>query len=224
MNKRDLIVFSLLACILLYIIEQVLSFDYISKTVTKVILFAVIPFIYLKFAKKSSIKEIVNFKKVDFSTFKLGLFFGIFSFAVILVSYLLLGKYIDFNGIMAELQNKSKITPTNFLFVGLYITFGNSFLEEFFFRGFIFLNLYNQGHKKLAYSYSSVLFGVYHIVIFKTWFNPLLIGLALLGLITIGVILNWLNSKTSNIVNSWLVHILADSAIIIIGMKMFNIL
>ena len=145
------------------------------------------------------------------------------SFLVIIASYFVLRGYIDFNRIAQELQSKSKVTPSNFIFVGLYITFGNSFLEEYFFRGFIFLNLFNLGSKKLAYIYSSLLFGVYHISIFKTWFNPILIGLALFGLISVGIIFNWLDTKTENFINSWLVHILADSAIIIIGMRMFKI-
>ncbi|WP_352418238.1 CPBP family glutamic-type intramembrane protease [Proteiniborus sp.] len=35
-------------------------------------------------------------------------------------------------------KKKPRITPVNFIYVSLYITFGNSFLEEIFFRGFIF--------------------------------------------------------------------------------------
>ncbi len=224
MKKTYIIVTSLVAFIILYLVEQVFVVDYITKTIAKLILFTGIPYIYLKFVEKSSVKDGLTLKKVQISTVKLGLILGTLSFVVIIAAYFMLMEYIDFNVIVQELQSKSKVTPSNFIFVGLYITFGNSFLEEFFFRGFIFLNLFNQGSKKLAYIYSSVLFGVYHIAIFKTWFNPLLIGLALLGLISVGIIFNWIDTKTENFINSWLVHILADSAIIIIGMKMFNMI
>ncbi|MBZ9635369.1 CPBP family intramembrane metalloprotease [Clostridium sp. FP1] len=105
----------------------------------------------------------------------------------------------------------------------MYITFGNSFLEEYFFRGFYLLKSYELKSKKFAYIYSSLLFGVYHIAIFKTWFNSGLVGLALIGLISIGFIFNWLDTRSKNFINSWLVHILADSAIIIIGLRMFGI-
>lgn len=222
--KTYIIVTSLAACIMLYLIEQVFAVDYMTKTIAKLILFVTIPYIYLRFVKRSNIIDSLNLKKFDVSTFKLGLIIGAVSFAVIITAYFILGKYIDFNEIVQELQSKSQITPSNFIIVGLYITFGNSFLEELFFRGFIFLNLFNQGSKKLAYIYSSVLFGVYHIAIFKTWFNPLLVGIALFGLISIGFVFNWLDTKSNNFMNSWLVHILADSAIIIIGMKMFNMI
>jgi len=224
MKKSYIIASSLTACVMLYLIEQVLAVDYITKTIAKLILFIVIPYIYLMFVQKSNIKEALNLIKFETSTFKLGLILGSVSFAVIIAAYFILRGYIDFNGIAQELQSKSKITPANFIYVGFYVTFGNSFLEEFFFRGFIFLNLFNQGSKKFAYIYSSVLFGAYHIAIFKTWFSPLLIGLALLGLISVGVIFDWLDTKTGNFINSWLVHIFADSAIILIGMRMFNMI
>ncbi|MGB7604411.1 MAG: type II CAAX endopeptidase family protein [Lutisporaceae bacterium] len=224
MKKAYIVVFSLAAVIILYLIEQILVVDYITKTITKLILFTAIPYIYLKLMKKSSIKDCLNLKRFKKSTFKLGLILGVVSFAVIIAAYFTLRGYIDFNGIVQELQTKSKVTSSNFILVGLYITLGNSFLEEFFFRGFIFLNLFNQGYKKLAYIYSSVLFGMYHIAIFKTWFNPLLIGLALLGLISVGIIFDWLDTKTESFINSWLVHSLADSAIIMIGMRLFNII
>ncbi len=224
MKKAYIIVSSLIACLILYLLEQAVAVDYVTKTIAKLVLFVAIPYLYLKLVKKSTVKDSLNLGRFETSTLKQGLILGLASFVIIIAAYFVFRGYIDFNGIAQELQSKSKITPSNFILVGLYITFGNSFLEEFFFRGFIFLNLYNEGAKKLAYLYSSVLFGVYHIAIFKTWFDPLLIALALFGLISVGIIFDWLDTKTENFMNSWLVHILADSAIIIIGLKMFNMI
>ena len=81
--KAYIIGVSLAACIILYIIEQVLAVDYITKTIAKLILFTVIPWIYLKFVKKSSIKDILSNRRIEPSTFKLGLIFGAWSFLVI---------------------------------------------------------------------------------------------------------------------------------------------
>ncbi|HZJ57863.1 MAG TPA: CPBP family intramembrane glutamic endopeptidase, partial [Clostridia bacterium] len=208
----------------LYLIEQVLVADYTTKTIAKVVLFVGIPSVYSALMKNSSIRGIIRLIKVEINTLKYGLTLGLISFASIFAGYFVLGKYIDFNGIVQELGSMSGITASNFIFTGLYITFGNSFLEEFFFRGFIFLNLFYRGSKKFAYIYSSLLFGIYHIAIFKTWSSPALTALALLGLVSVGMVFNRLDTKTGNFMNSWLVHILADSAIIIIGMKMFNII
>lgn len=224
MKKAYIILASLIACMILYLVEQVFAVDYLTKTIAKLILFTVIPYVYIKFFHKSGVKNGLKLVRFDAATFRLGLILGVFSFAVIIAAFFIFKGYIDFRDIAQELQSKSKVNPSNFIFIGLYITFANSFLEEFFFRGFIFLNLFKQGSKKLAYIFSSVLFGVYHIAIFETWFNPLLIGLALGGLISVGIIFNWLDTKTDNFINSWIVHILADSAIILIGVWMFNII
>lgn len=215
---------SLTACVTLYFIEQVLEVNYAVKTLSKIILFVLIPYIYIKFVKKSSFVTELNLRNVNKSSFRLGLLFGLTSFLVILLGYFIFKQAIDLQSIASELQQKSKITPGNFALVGLYITLGNSFLEEFFFRGFIFLNLYNMRKNRLAYVYSSLLFGLYHIAIFKTWFSIWIILLCLAGLITVGFVFNWLNTKSNSFINSWAVHILADSAIIIIGLRMFKII
>lgn len=224
MKQKYIIISSLISCLGLYFIEQVIGVNYALKTLFKLILFIIVPYIYIKFIGKSTIQAELNLKQLDKKKLRLGFLFGVSSFLLILISYLLFKGVIDLNNIAKELQNKSKITPANFIFVGLYITFVNSFLEEFFFRGFIFLNLYNMKKQKFGYVFSSLLFGLYHIAIFKTWFNIWLIIICLLGLITIGFVFNWLNTKSKNFINSWIVHILADSAIILIGFKMFNII
>ncbi len=224
MPSKYIIINALIACILLYFVEQVLSLNYAYKTIAKILLFTIIPIIYIKFFSKEVVKKELNYRKIDIQHLKIGILFGIASFAIVIIAYYILKNHIDINNIIAELQSKSKITPANFIFVGLYITFGNSFLEEYFFRGFIFLNLYKLGSKKLAYIFSSALFALYHIVIFKTWFNIWLIGLALVGLFTIGIIFNWLDTKSDNFINSWIVHIFADIAIVLIGLRMFMII
>jgi uncharacterized protein len=223
MKEKYIIISSLLACICLYFIEQYLGVSYVVKTLSKIIFFVIIPIIYIKIVKKSNIIEELNLRYLDKNRFKLGFIFGISSFLIVLAAYFIFKGAIGLNGIVSDLREKN-ITPANFILIGLYVTLGNSLLEEFFFRGFIFLNLYNMKKEKLAYLYSSMLFGLYHIGIFKAWFNIWLILLCLVGLITVGFIFNWLNTKSNNFVNSWLVHIFADSAIILIGLKMFEII
>jgi membrane protease YdiL (CAAX protease family) len=223
MKYKYVVISSLISCICLYFIEQGIGVNYAVKTLAKLLLFTIVPYVYIKLIKKSDISTELNLKQFDKKRLKLGFLFGLSSFIIVLAGYFLFKGAIDLNSIANDLQEKN-ITPANFILIGLYITLGNSFLEEFFFRGFIFLNLYNMKKEKLAYIYSSVLFGLYHIAIFKTWFNLSIILLCLLGLITVGFLFNWLNTKSQNFINSWLVHIFADSAIILIGLKMFNII
>lgn len=222
MKKIFIIMTSITAIALLYYIEQITRVNYMVKTIIKIILFTGIPLLYIYVIKKSTLRKFLNYERLNKKHLYLGILFGALSFLIILAAYFILENYIDVEGILSEMGSKSKITPGNFVFVGIYITFGNSFIEELFFRGFIFLEVYRMGFRKTAYIFSSILFGLYHIAIFQTWFNAGLIGLAMLGLITIGLIFSWLNTRSENILNSYLVHILADIAIILVGLRLFN--
>lgn len=219
-DRNFIIISSIIVCIILYFIEQVLVMSYLIKTLSKILFFTILPYSYIRLINKDYVRNRIKLNKKDLY---LGIGLGLFSFMVIIAAYAVLKDAIDLDTIANELQTKSKVSPRNFLFVAFYITFVNSFLEEFFFRGFVFLNLYEQGFKKLAYIFSSILFSLYHIGIFKNWFNPWLIILAVLGLISVGFIFNYINTKSKNFINSWIVHILADAAIMLIGMRMFGI-
>lgn len=220
-NRKFIIISSIIACIMLYFIEQVLVMSYLVKTLSKIILFISIPYFYAYFINKMPISKRINTNKKELY---IGAILGFLCFLIIIIAYFVLKDAIDLNAIANELQTKSKVNPNNFIFVALYITFINSFLEEFFFRGFVFLNLFEMGYKKLAYIFSSALFALYHIGIFKNWFNPWLIALAIFGLVSVGFIFNYIDTKSKSFINSWIVHILADAAIMLIGMRMFGII
>lgn len=141
---------------------------------------------------------------------------GVGSFFILMGTYFVLKDFIDFDTIGDNLAEKN-ITKDTFLFIGAFVIFGNSFFEETFFRGFIFKNL-QQEHRRFAYIFSSFLFALYHTAIFLTWFSIGLFLLALFGLFSIGLIFNWLNENSGNIYHSWLVHMIADAAIITIAL------
>lgn len=204
-----------LVCVLLYISDQIFKVSYIERTLMKLLLFLAVPIFYARHFQKT-IRETLHFQlaKPD----RLSLLLGRVCFVLILVSYFILKNQIDFESIMAQLQTTSKVHAGNYLLVGLYITIVNSLLEELFFRGFLFLNLYQSGRKVLAYGYSSVLFALYHLSIFKTWFDPLIMLLALFGLVAAGLLFDALNVRKRSIYSSWLVHAMADAAIILVGL------
>ena len=214
-----------LACLLLYVVEQVLGVNYLVKTLVKLVLFAGIPWGYAWLTDSTpQVGEcrVRRGLRMLPASLKLGLFLGAATFGAIFLAYFLFQSALDLPAIARELQEKSRITPSNFLLVGAYVTFGNSLLEEWFFRGFVFLTLHRLGWSRLAYGYSSLLFALYHIAIFRTWFSPGLMILALLGLVTIGLIFDWLNAKTDHFLSSWLTHVLADTAIILIGLRLMG--
>lgn len=217
-----IIISSLCACLLLYYVEQGFAANYVVKTATKILLFIGIPSYYHRRLHEEA--PAAQSGPVSFESLKLGALLGMGAFVVILLTYLALHNYLDLPAIAQELEDKSRITATNFILVGLYIAFGNSFLEEYFFRGFVFAKLLDLGRTPFAYLYSALLFGLYHVAIFKTWFSPPLMLIALVGLVAAGTILNLLNTKSRHFFNSWLAHILADMAIILVGLRMFQLI
>ena len=202
---------AIFACFLLYFIERILLVNYETKTISKILLFTLIPILYWKFFSRSSIQ----FEKKK--TFLLSIVLSVVTFSVIWIGYLLFEPLVDFDSIKAELG----LTQTEFLLRGIYITLGNSFLEEFFFRGFIFFNMYELGLKKFAFLFSSVLFAVYHIAIFQSWFPLPIMLLVIFSLFVVGLVFNYLCMRVASFKGSWMVHASADLAIILIGWTVF---
>ncbi len=203
-----------------YILQRYIAVPYFVTAGTKVIFFGILPMAYFKWIEHRPLKEMLYLKSRKKQLIEAGLL-GLGIMFIILMTYLVLQMYIDLDLIAEELMKASSINPATFPFIALYIIFGNSFLEEYFFRGFIFLNLCQKGNKKLAYIFSALLFAIYHVTIFKSWFSPVIIILALIGLFIGGLIFNAINIRQKSIINSWIIHIFADVAIILIGIKMF---
>lgn len=221
MERKYIILSSILLTLLLYVINQVVDPSYFVKSIIKIILFLAIPYIHVKLIKKSTIKEVYGIRFGGKRSLLLSVLIGFTSFVTIVTAFFLLKEELSLNSIARQIAEGNVLTPEIIIVVGFYIILFNSLLEEIFFRGFIFLNLYELKHKKMAYLYSAILFGIYHIGIFKTWFNNEVIALSLFGLIGIGLVFGWLNTHNHNILNSWIAHALADLAIMLIGLSMF---
>jgi len=199
-------------------VEQVLQFPYILKTAIKLPLFLAVPVIIYKY--KSNLKFSVKLKKEDLKHMAL---WSIFVFAVIFIAYFILQSFIDVKAISDDFNNRMLLSNTTLVFAGLYTIFVNSFIEEIFFRGFIFQGLLKAGWNKRAYIYSAALFATYHVAIFKTWFNVPLTLLVLFGLFVGGIIFAHFVKKTESFLASWLIHLAADLPIVIIGFKLLGV-
>lgn len=225
MNKRfvsGIIALALISTVALFIIEQVFQASYLVKTLAKMGFFLFLPLLYIKYIIKQPILQFLNLKSFDLKNLRLGFLLGLLSMGIVIGTFVVLQAFIDTGAIVNDLETRMKVTPEIFIYIAIYITFGNSLLEEFYFRGFIFLNLYKTKYKALAYLFSSLLFAFYHVAIFATWFNIWLILLALFGLFIVGLVFNWLNTKSENFLNSWILHILADVGVMLIGFYLFG--
>lgn len=211
----------IMACGVLYGIEQGFHVDYLTQSLVKIVLFLVIPLIFLGVERNERSMTLVRHQQNNKSGWLYAILLGMFSFVVVLGAYYILRPFIDFPHIVTDLQNRLKVSRMNYLLIGAYVIFINSFLEEVFFRGFIFARLYQNGLRLRAYFLSSLLFALYHVSIFQTWFAWPMMLLALFGLMVGGIIFCWLNHRTLKIHYSWIAHVFADMAIIWIGYTLF---
>lgn len=224
-SKKSLyIVISVLFCsAVMSFIDGVISPPYMVKSGLKVLLFLLVPLIYFLINKGDAtiLKKLFVPRKKDL---KLAVLLGLGVYAIVIAGYLLLGNFIDFSGIAESLTSGIGVNAGNFLYVAIYISFVNSLLEEFFFRGFSFIVLKKETSAKFAYIFSSALFALYHLGMTTGWFSPLIYVLALTGLFVGGCIFNFLNEKCENIYPSWLVHMCANFAINTVGFIIFGII
>ncbi|KGP91742.1 hypothetical protein N780_18120 [Pontibacillus chungwhensis BH030062] len=216
MNQAKIIVGStFLVSLFLYGVEQGIGVPYIVKTACKLVLFIGLPLLFYRY---SSPPHLTGRKE----PWKYPLVCATVSFFAILIAYWLTNDRINFTEIRSYIEMDLGITPVTFYAVGVYIIVGNSWVEEWFFRGFIFQNLLSRGKKRLGYMYSSSLFALYHLASIQGWFSIPLTILILFGLLTIGLVFCFLTERTGTYKGSWLVHIIADIAIIMVALHAFG--
>lgn len=160
----------------------------------------------------------------DRKALTLGLGLGAVTMSVILGGYALLAPYLDLSAIPAAMASNGGITADNFLYVGTWIALCNSLMEEIFFRGFSFLQLCRVSSRKFAYIVSGAAFSLYHAAIVDGWVSPILFLLMLAALFVCGLFFDWLDEKRGRIWVSWLMHMCANVAINLIGMRLLGMI
>ena len=205
---------TILCCAAMALVDGVWQPPYALKSAVKLLLFLCAPLVLSLLRRDIAYRSLFRFRKKGFL---IALGMGVGLYALILGAYLLIGRFFDFSAIAGNLTKNAGVTRDNFLYVSLYISFINSLLEEFFFRGFVFTNLKRLCSRKFAYLFSALAFALYHVAIMVGWFSPLLFGLVMLGLMIGGVIFNYMNERLDTIYCSWLTHMFANFAINTIG-------
>lgn len=212
--KKWTVIFSLISIFFLLWIEQGLEVSYVWKTLAKVMVFVVFPVLLLRGYKF----EFLQIRKTQKKSIYLALGLGIVVAGTVLSAFTLLNDSIDLVALQIDLETRVGVTASIFPFVAVYILLGNSFLEEFFFRGLL-VDLLRDS--KLKWFLPSLFFAIYHIAIFLPWFDLPILILAVAGLFTGGLIFQWINEKSGTIYSSWIIHIFADIGVLLIGVYMF---
>ena len=209
----QIILFSLVACALHALMLQTPFNDYLYTSIAKVVLFILCPLIYFRISKKGTFKGLLSlFLVEDKKTLKLPLILGATVFVFIVIAFVVLQSLIDPVMVDDALADVG-INSRNAIFVVMYIVLLNAALEQFFFRGFVFMSLYDLKFKGIAHLYSSVLFAVYHIPVLYDALEWDMLALATLGLVVAGLIFNFLTIKCKSITGPLIVHISANLAL-----------
>ena len=140
-RKRNYILLAvMLFSLAVTFIDAVVHPPYFSKIPIKILFFLALPMLFFAFWREewSEFKTLFCFKKKGLL---ISLLLGIAIFGVILGGYFITRGFIDFSGVTSSLTEGMGITADNFIWVAIYISIMNSFLEEFFFRGFGFITL-----------------------------------------------------------------------------------
>lgn len=226
MRKKDirtpaLMVMVAVCCAAMLWIDGVVQPPYAVKSAAKVALFLICPLLYTRLDPDFRPRAL-------FSPDRRGLLpalgLGIGVFAVILAAYFIFSMFGDFSAITGLLEDTIGVDRDNFLLVAAYISFVNSLLEEFFFRGFAFFALKERVGRPAAYCFSALAFAVYHTAMMLGWWDWWLFALALLGLFVGGLLFDFLNERTGTVWPSWMVHMFANFAINTVGCILFGIL
>ena len=214
-NTLWVILTAVVCCGLMALVDGVIQPGYAVKSAIKIGVFLLIPFLLSRLVPEVRFREVFHFSRKGV-LLSFGL--GTAVYGLILGGYFLLRDVFDFSNIVDSLTSNAGVSRKNFLYVSLYISFVNSLLEEFFFRGFLFTNLTCSANRGLAYGFSATAFALYHVAMMLGWFSPVLFLLVMVGLTAGGVIFNYLNEKLDTLFASWIVHMFANFAINTIGL------
>ena len=104
-----------------------------------------------------------------------------------------------------------------YILFAVFVAFFNSFMEEYYWRWYVFGRLRKTVHVVLAYGLAGLAFGGHHYVVLSCYFPAW--GTALFGT-CVGIgggFWCWLYARQRSLVGCWVSHLLADVAILYIG-------
>ena len=204
------------------LVDALIKPDYWAKVCVKMVCFLAIPLLY--FVCSGEYGALCRLFRPRKAAMLRALTLGAAIYGVILGGYFAVRGVVDFSNVTTTLYENHGITGSNFLYVALYVALLNSFLEEFFFRGFGFLALQSHVGRKAAYLFSPIFFAVYHAGMLAGMFDWWVLLILFAGLFAGGCIFNYLNEAGGNLYPSWISHMCANFAINTVGFLLLGAL
>lgn len=117
----------------------------------------------------------------------------------------------------AKLEDFHASTTARFMVLGVFISAMHSFLEEYYYRWFLFDGLKDHLSLWPAIAVSSLGFMGHHVIVLANYLPPGLTALFSLCIAIGGGIWAWLYHRTGSLTATWLSHMLIDAAIMVVG-------
>ena len=217
-KAKRLILLLVLGCVVMAVVDGMIHPGYAVKSLTKVIVFVGLTLRYRRWDKSFLPKALL---RIGLKRILLAAAAGVGLYLLIVGSYFAVRCVVDFSRITGAVTSQTGVCRRNFLGVSLYIAFANSFLEEYFFRGFGFLHLKKQAGRRAAYLCSAALFAAYHAPMMIGWCSLALRLLFLAALFAGGLLFNRLDETAESILPSWMIHMFANFGINTVGFLLF---
>lgn len=218
--KKMYIIYALGIILLLLLLEGSLELTYIPKQLLRIGLFLVIPMALIYFVEKSTLQKKFHFGKPTWKEIKIALLSSAVIFIGTVGGYYVL-RTIFVPSTTIEGLESIGVTVENMLFWGLYLSIVNSFVEEFFFRGIIYVSIETYSELK-AIIFSALLFSIYHGLLFYNIFEWYTVIFTLVGLFIIGMFFAFVNRYGKAFVNSYIVHIFANIGCVLVLLHMVS--
>ncbi|MFN4260931.1 MAG: CPBP family intramembrane glutamic endopeptidase [Gemmataceae bacterium] len=166
-----------------------------------------------------------RWRKPSWRGLELGLGFGVLAFAVIV------GLYFGFlrnseifqdvpTLLRAKLCDFGLATPPGFILLAGFLSLIHSFLEEYYWRWFVFAWLWRWWSYWPALVISSLGFMAHHVIVLGVYFPDDFWTVAApfsLCIAAGGAVWAWLYARTETIYPAWISHALVDVALMVVG-------
>lgn len=158
-----------------------------------------------------------------------GLKTGVIFFAMTLVAYFFVFEPYNLlsgssDAITQKISEFGVTSPISFILMAIYISVLHSFLEEYYWRWFVFRKLREFTGFSTALVISSVGFALHHIVVISYYapaeYARVLIPLAALSVFFAGAVWAYQYEKSRSLWVVWISHLLADIALMIVGYRL----
>jgi len=150
--------------------------------------------------------------------------FGLFVAASIFAGYWFLSRagWIEASFLETVRQKVSGMnldTPLRFAALGLFYSLIHSYLEEYYWRWFVFVRLRDYLTDGQAMLVSSLGFMAHHVILLATFFglSSPLTWLFSAGVAIGGCVWAWLYRHTGNLLYPWISHLIVDAALFSLG-------